>query len=81
MKRALIFLLLLLSLALPALARDVQVCGPVVIYFNPHGGCTEAIVAEIDRAASSVHVQARHAHADQGVPGGYDRITGLPAVG
>ena len=56
--RSLILFLLLLTLPLPALARDVQICGPAQIYFSPHGGCTEAIVATIDQTKTTILVQA-----------------------
>ena len=43
----------LLALALPlAAAGDIQV------FFSPHGGCTEAVVDNLGRAANSVLVQA-----------------------
>jgi phosphatidylserine/phosphatidylglycerophosphate/cardiolipin synthase-like enzyme len=32
--------------------------GSVAVYFSPHGGCTEAIVAEIAKARKTVKVQA-----------------------
>jgi phosphatidylserine/phosphatidylglycerophosphate/cardiolipin synthase-like enzyme len=56
--RKLILFLLLLSLSLPALARDVQICGPVQVFFSPHGGCTEAVVSTIDQAKTTILVQA-----------------------
>jgi phosphatidylserine/phosphatidylglycerophosphate/cardiolipin synthase-like enzyme len=31
---------------------------PAQVYFSPHGGCTEAIVKEIDEAKTEVLVQA-----------------------
>jgi hypothetical protein len=31
---------------------------PVKVYFSPRGGCTEAIVDEIDHAKSEIYVQA-----------------------
>ena len=31
---------------------------PVQVYFSPHGGCTEAIIKEIDNAKSEILVQA-----------------------
>jgi len=31
---------------------------PIEIYFSPRGGCTEAIIAEIDRAQGTILVQA-----------------------
>ena len=31
---------------------------PIAIHFSPRGGCTEAVVDEIERAATSIQVQA-----------------------
>jgi len=31
---------------------------PIEVYFSPHGGCTEAVVREIDAAKSNILVQA-----------------------
>jgi phosphatidylserine/phosphatidylglycerophosphate/cardiolipin synthase-like enzyme len=31
---------------------------PIAVYFSPRGGCTEAVVDEIDRATTSIQVQA-----------------------
>jgi phosphatidylserine/phosphatidylglycerophosphate/cardiolipin synthase-like enzyme len=31
---------------------------PTQVYFSPHGGCTEAIIQEIDRAKTEILVQA-----------------------
>jgi phosphatidylserine/phosphatidylglycerophosphate/cardiolipin synthase-like enzyme len=31
---------------------------PIEIYFSPHGGCTDAVVEQIDRAQNSILVQA-----------------------
>jgi phosphatidylserine/phosphatidylglycerophosphate/cardiolipin synthase-like enzyme len=31
---------------------------PIEIYFSPHGGCTDAVVHEVDRAEGSILVQA-----------------------
>jgi phosphatidylserine/phosphatidylglycerophosphate/cardiolipin synthase-like enzyme len=31
---------------------------PTQVYFSPHGGCTEAIIREIDRANTEILVQA-----------------------
>jgi phosphatidylserine/phosphatidylglycerophosphate/cardiolipin synthase-like enzyme len=36
----------------------VAILPPIEVYFSPRGGCTEAIVAEIDRAKDSILVQA-----------------------
>lgn len=38
--------------------NSVEKLPPMEVYFSPHGGCTEAVVAEIDRAERSVLVQA-----------------------
>jgi len=32
--------------------------GQWAVYFSPHGGCTEAVVTAVDRARTSIHVQA-----------------------
>lgn len=45
-------ILLALFLAVSIQAADIQV------YFSPHGGCTEAIVANLDKATNMVLVQA-----------------------
>ncbi len=31
---------------------------PISVYFSPNGGCTDAVVAEIEKAQRSVKVQA-----------------------
>jgi phosphatidylserine/phosphatidylglycerophosphate/cardiolipin synthase-like enzyme len=31
---------------------------PTQVYFSPHGGCSEAIIKEIDRAKAQILVQA-----------------------
>ena len=46
-------LLLLFSAALPA-----HESAQIAVYFSPSGGCTEAIVRELDRAHDTVLVQA-----------------------
>jgi phosphatidylserine/phosphatidylglycerophosphate/cardiolipin synthase-like enzyme len=43
--------------ALPIQAADLTP-GNTQIYFSPNGGCTEAIIKEIDRARSDIFVQA-----------------------
>ena len=58
MHNIILFLLLSLTLACPAIAKDAQVCGPVQVFFSPHGGCTEAAVATIDQAKAMIIVQA-----------------------
>lgn len=44
--------LLMTALGLPAFSADVEV------YFSPHGGCTEAAVAQIDKAKDTIRMQA-----------------------
>lgn len=46
-----------LAFSLPVQAADLTP-GNTQIYFSPNGGCTEAIVKEIDRAKSDIFVQA-----------------------
>ena len=45
-------ILLSLLLALNTVAADIQV------FFSPHGGCTETVVANLDKATNTVLVQA-----------------------
>jgi phosphatidylserine/phosphatidylglycerophosphate/cardiolipin synthase-like enzyme len=49
-------LLIIFTLALwtTAVAAEEK----IQVYFSPHGGCTEAVVSEVDRAKSDVYVQA-----------------------
>jgi phosphatidylserine/phosphatidylglycerophosphate/cardiolipin synthase-like enzyme len=61
MKRFLlpILLVLLVSFAAPAYSQDKPTpCPTLAVYFSPKGGCTQAIVQELDKAKSSVLVQA-----------------------
>lgn len=56
-------ILIILILALPpgcsnTQATDVQLNGNAQVYFSPHGGATEAIVEEIEKAKSEILVQA-----------------------
>jgi phosphatidylserine/phosphatidylglycerophosphate/cardiolipin synthase-like enzyme len=57
MKRTLLALLPLLALAAGC---DVKLgpMPPAEVYFSPHGGCTEAVVRELDAAKETVFVQA-----------------------
>lgn len=62
MKRSLVtkyilLILILLVWSWPLQAADLA-AGSVKVYFSPGGGCTEAIVKEIDRAKNEVLVQA-----------------------
>lgn len=58
MKRALPVLSLALLLCVPAWARDIPINGTAEVFFSPHGGCTDAAVAAIGKAKTSVLVQA-----------------------
>ena len=50
---------LILFLLLPACGkRDFQSLPPVEVYFSPQGGCTGAVVEEINAAQTSILVQA-----------------------
>jgi phosphatidylserine/phosphatidylglycerophosphate/cardiolipin synthase-like enzyme len=51
----------LILLALPSLSHPFNLTlnnTPTQVYFSPHGGCTEAIIREIDHAKTEVLVQA-----------------------
>jgi len=52
---AIIFLVLSIITALPVFAFNVDVAN---VCFSPHGGCTEAIVNQIDNAKSEILIQA-----------------------
>ena len=58
------FILIALSFVLayfpsPASELTIPISKPVwSVYFSPKGGCTEAVVAELDKASNSVLVQA-----------------------
>ncbi len=54
---AVLMLLLALSCA-SAQPHDVLINAVVEVYFSPKGGCTDAIVSEINRAKSEILVQA-----------------------
>ena len=50
---------LLLLLLIPACGRQgLEKLPAVEVYFSPKGGCTEAVVREIDAARTSIRVQA-----------------------
>ncbi len=50
-----VFSLLLLT---PAYAEQFTSTGTIDANFSPHGGCTEAIVKELNSAKTEIHVQA-----------------------
>ena len=65
MTRYLSSLLLLVLLCLPGCGQapaqgtaDQAGLPPIEVYFSPKGGCTEAVVKELDAAKSTVLVQA-----------------------
>ncbi len=62
MKRATNFLILILLLFLPSCQAQEppqpQSLPPIEVYFSPRGGCTEAVVKELNDAKDSVLVQA-----------------------
>ena len=52
-----LFLPILLLCWLPAYAYDVPVNTTAKVFFSPNGGCTDAIIKEIDKAKSEIMVQ------------------------
>jgi len=59
MKSKLILLLFFLVLPFTSIARGITLNdAPAQVYFSPYGGCTKAIVAELEMAKSEVLVQA-----------------------
>ncbi len=59
MKRFLISALLLLTIAGPSYSTDLTLNNtPTHVYFSPGGGCTDAIVKEINKAKQEILVQA-----------------------
>ena len=63
MKRARLGLVVLLLCSVTACNRDPfadlpRTLPPMEVYFSPEGGCTEAVVREIDAAQTSILVQA-----------------------
>jgi phosphatidylserine/phosphatidylglycerophosphate/cardiolipin synthase-like enzyme len=57
-KRGLRVLLMVACCCLPACQQGPGDVPPVEVYFSPRGGCTEAVVRELDAAKESVLVQA-----------------------
>ena len=60
MNRTLVSILLLLVLLVPSCqAQDTsQALPPIEVFFSPKGGCTEAVVKELNAAKETVLVQA-----------------------
>ena len=55
MKKITVIIFIVLIIALPVFAFNVDV---TKVCFSPHGGCTEAIVDQIDNAKSEILIQA-----------------------
>ncbi len=58
MKRLALTLLLLATVPACSQSWVPGSLPPIEVYFSPHGGCTEAVVNEIDAAKTSILVQA-----------------------
>jgi phosphatidylserine/phosphatidylglycerophosphate/cardiolipin synthase-like enzyme len=58
MKRAMLFILILSVTAIRAFGQTNQGASRIAVYFSPGGGCTEAIVTQLDCAKREVLVQA-----------------------
>jgi len=59
MNRLLVEFLLVVTCLVPNCpAQDTSQTPPIQVYFSPKGGCTEAVVRELNAARSSVLVQA-----------------------
>jgi hypothetical protein len=56
--RTILTLLISAMLLAPGVAADRAQARNWQVYFSPHGGCTEAVVAALGRARSTVLVQA-----------------------
>ena len=60
-KRYLLVIILLVTLQpllTVAKGHEIQLNTVAVVYFSPYGGCTQAIVSELDRAKTEVLIQA-----------------------
>lgn len=53
-----LFVIILLISISPAHAEQFKATGTIDAYFSPHGGCTEAIVKELNTAKTEILVQA-----------------------
>ena len=58
MKRILILFIAILLFASPTPILSQEKSTTWSVYFSPKGGCTEAIIKELDRSKTSVLVQA-----------------------
>ena len=60
MKLSIIFtgLLLIVTGILPIYAAPIPATGTIEAFFSPNGGCTDAIVREINNAKSDILIQA-----------------------
>ena len=57
-RRLSVLLLCLAAAVLPLSCGPPPPLPPIEVYFSPKGGCTEAVVAEIQQAKQSIFVQA-----------------------
>ena len=53
-----IFTIIFWIFSLPPIILPQEKPIAIEVYFSPHGGCTEAVIKELDKAESSVLVQA-----------------------
>jgi len=58
-KRASLLIILIVGLCISYLPAQAQETPPTwEVYFSPHGGCTDAVIRELNKAESTVLVQA-----------------------
>ena len=58
MRKALLVILILLSITVPVFAEQFRSTGTVDVFFSPNGGATDAIVRELNEAKTEILVQA-----------------------
>jgi len=59
MRSKIVYLISILALWQPvALAASVPAIGTTDVFFSPKGGCTEAIISEINKAKTEILLQA-----------------------
>jgi len=55
---AIIIVILLIVLSTPIYLHSQEKPPSIEAYFSPHGGCTEAVIRELDKAKTTILVQA-----------------------
>jgi phosphatidylserine/phosphatidylglycerophosphate/cardiolipin synthase-like enzyme len=55
---AIIVVILLMVLSTPIYLHSQEKPPSIEAYFSPHGGCTEAVIRELDKAKTTILVQA-----------------------